>query len=238
MNGRLACEKTGTGAARTWAAPVVVAALACVLAGCDQATIPPGPIRHPPPPTLAPLVALKWNLWYEDPTGYASIFTDDFRFQFSAQSDSALVLLYGGNWSRDDESTAVQHLFAGFTDAHGTFHPAPSTIALEFVDERVYPDPAHADSTAEYAFAPVGAANLTVEVPGDSGRVIRFVVSAPQDFWFVRGDAARLRAGQAADSTRWYIRRWEELAPASDAAGSAGGDTIRTTWGRLKATYR
>jgi hypothetical protein len=181
---------------------------------------------------------MQRDLGYLGVLGYTALFTDDLRFQFSTQSDSVLVALYGGNWSWDDESAAAEHLYEGFVDAHGILHPAASSLAVDFVNARFYLDPEHPDSAAEYAFTPVAAANLTVEVPGDGGRTIRFVVSAPQDFWLVRGDAARLRAGQPADSTRWYIRRWEELAPASESPGPASGDTIRTTWGRLKASYR
>ncbi len=236
MSGRRAPEGAEAGTARTVAGLTAVAAFVCLVVGCDQATLPP-PIRHPLP-AREPLLALQWDLRYMDPIGYASLFTDDFRFQFSAQSDSALTAMYGGNWSRDDENAAAEHLFEGFMDAHGVFHPSPSNLAAEFVNEQVYPDPAHPDSSAEYLFVPVTVANLTADVPGDSGHVIRFVVRAPQDFWLVRGDAARLRAGQPADSTRWYIRGWQELAPASQAAGVASGDTIRTTWGRLKASYR
>jgi hypothetical protein len=163
---------------------------------------------------------------------------DDFRFRFSVQSDPALDALYGANWTIDDESMAIGHLFSGYTDIGGTSHPPASGITVSFVDDRYYADPAHADSAAYYVYAPVTATHLAVEVPGDSGRVVRYLANAPESFWLVRGDVARLRAGQPADSTRWYIRAWQELAPAADSAQVATGGVIPTTWGRLRGSYR
>src|SRR5713226_7679817 len=119
--------------------------------------------------------------------------------------------MYGGNWSRDDENAAAEHLFEGFMDAHGVFHPSPSNLAAEFVNEQVYPDPAHPDSSAKYLFVPVTVANLTADVPGDSVPVIRFVL-------LMRVDDARLRAGHPVDTSRWYIRVWQELALACNVA--------------------
>jgi hypothetical protein len=217
---------------------VTCAAITCLAAGCGQSTNPriwPPPGREPPPP---PLWAFQRAFEAAAQSQYDALFTDDFRFRFSVQSDPALDVMYGTNWTVDDESQAVRHLFDGYVDAEGTHHPPASGITVGFVNDQYFPDPEHADSAAQYLYAPVTAAHLTVDVPGDSERVLHYVASAPESFWLVRGDVAHLREGQPPDSTRWYIRAWQEQAPAADSAQAGTGGVIPTTWGRLRASYR
>ena len=208
----------------------------CVLGGCAQSTPPPPP--PPPPPPLecdAPLCRLRASYQYEVLSEYGRLFTADFRYTFSAQTDPDLVTTYANNWGKLDELESAKHLFAGFTNAQGEYLPAARGIDLAFLNERYFADPAHSDSTRYYAFAPVSEVDLAVEVPaGDSTTTYR--ASGPHNFYLVRGDAAVLDPDQAADSTRWYIRRWDDLAAA--APGPVGAAQANVSWGWLKARYR
>ncbi len=59
----------------------------------------------------------------------------------------------------------------------------------------------------------------------------------------MRGDAAVLRAGQVADSTRWYIHRWTDKSMAlvvRTPGPTAPANTMparSATWGAVKSVY-
>ena len=69
---------------------------------------------------------------------------------------------------------------------------------------------------------------------------IVYSINARQEFYLVRGDAAVLPTGATADTTRWYIRRWEDLAapPAGVRKGPVINPAAGTTYGKVKASYR
>lgn len=81
---------------------------------------------------------------------------------------------------------------------------------------------------------------LVITLPSGLGE---YEVSGMHSYSFVGGDAAHLGAGQATDSTRWFIRRWDDLT--SPVALRAGGRMAparvlpaqNTTWGAVKAQY-
>jgi len=218
--------------------PALLALVAAIaLAGCS--TPPPSaPSSGGGGATAAPLKALSRALTGKDALGYAAVFTQDFRFAFSSLADPGLFAQYEGHWGLGSEFGSARHLLSGYYDSHAVYHPPATNVAVTIVDDQYFVDPARPDSGAEYVLALVTRADLTVDVPNDSGRVLRSVASAPQAFWLVRGDVAKLEHSQPADAAHWYIRAWQDLAPSSQAGGTASGGVVPTTWGRLKAAFQ
>ncbi|MEP7029018.1 MAG: hypothetical protein ABI960_10520 [Candidatus Eisenbacteria bacterium] len=224
---------------------------ACLLAGCGGGA--KGTIGPPPPPPQVtkndtPANALQCFLEAYDQkldAPYAALFTSDFHFTFSADTDPSLVVQYGPNWSKDDEAQSATHLFHGFTSgATGTYLPGATHITMALNSVQFFDDPAHTDSTDSYKWATVARVVLAVEVPGNPDPQV-YNIDARQEFYLVRGDAAVLDAGQEARADRWYIRRWDDLstnlaAPARPAldAGDPPTPTRAATWGSLKSQYR
>jgi hypothetical protein len=175
---------------------------------------------------------------------YEKLFTKDFRFTFSSQSDPLLVAEYGNNWGKDDEIESTRHLFQGFTDDEGTFQEAATSITMTFILLLEQENPQHPDSTEHYKLMIAQPLVLAIGLSNDSG----FNVEARHEFYLVRGDAAVLDEGQDASTSRWYIYRWDDLSePISSPGGprlSTDGVGVRTlagftptTWGAAKATY-
>ena len=99
-------------------------------------------------------------------------------------------------------------------------------------------DASHPDSLAHYRKIVVTSMDLVTEVP-TSPEPTTYNASSRNEFWVVRGDAAVLASGQASDSTRWYLRRWDELATAvAVRKGPVINPGSATTIGRIKARYR
>jgi hypothetical protein len=190
------------------------------------------------------MLRFKATYEYQVVGDYEKLFSKDFRFTFSSQSDADLVARYGNNWGKDDEIESTRHLFQGFTDENGDAQPAATTITMTLPGIVDQDDPFHADSTEHYRVIAIPTLLLHIALANDAG----FDVSAPHTFYLVRGDAAVLDAGQEATATRWYIRRWDDLSPAIAAPGgpittaSEGGNALAafapSTWGAAKATYR
>ena len=173
----------------------------------------------------------------KDTTFYYGNLTNDFRFYFSAQSDPDLVVAYGQTWGLSFEKLTTQHLYEGFTDTGGNAQPRAVRIDSDFLSATVIPDPEHADSTRHYQIANVPTLAIVWEFEGDPNDVI--AIESNYAFLMVRGDVARLRAGQPRDSTRWYVRRIEDHSTASGAA-PIGRPTTRAaapTWGSIRAHY-
>ena len=147
---------------------------------------------------------------------YAKLLTDDFHFHFSQASDPVLVATYGDNWGRTDETTTVTHLFDGFTDPADVVIPGASTVAMTCANLQVAGDPAHPDSLDHYKKVVVPAMTLVIEVPG-TPEPTTYNVSSRQELYIVRGDAAVLASGQAAQADRWYLRRWDDFATINGA---------------------
>lgn len=224
----------------------LVLAAALAFAGCGKSATEPGtPL---PPVTITPEndtpanLMLRFEHAYEQKarSAYRGLFTADFRFHFSLDADPDLVLRYGTNWKRTDEDTAAAHLFSGFTTNLGESRAPASLIALTLSGAQFIGDPDHADSAAYYRLVLVPTLLLTLEIPNTAD----FEISAPHDFHLVRGDAAVLDASQAADSSHWYIRSWEDRTVSLGFAGRIRGDLAHplpaspTTWGKVKVDYR
>lgn len=231
--------------------PLLLAlALTLSLAGCgeDKATAPvPQPTPDPLPPGT-PLndtpanTLIRLERAYENQVldSYLALLTDDFRFEFSSQSDPTLVLQYGLNWGVDDESASTRHLYDGFTNEEGSYMPGAAGITMSLPGPQIINDPDYPDSAVYYKLVVVPAMSVLIDIQGNGS----YEIAAPQDIRLVRGDAAFLHSGQPADTTRWYVRRWtdkatslgarppERLAPAGVLPASSA------TLGFIKAMYR
>jgi hypothetical protein len=178
---------------------------------------------------------------------YGDLFTADFSFRFSIQADPALVAEYGTGWGVDDELASAGHLFAGFTSTEPPFDvfPPATAIAMTLVGTQFLDDASRPDSTRFYKYVAVPLVEMQITV-ASSGDPLVYEISAQHDFHLVRGDAAVLAAGQAADSLHWYIRRWDDRSPPpvglQARPGLAGAMRILpariSTWGSVKAMYR
>jgi hypothetical protein len=228
---------------------VLAAALALTVAGCgdndDPAPLQPEPVS--PLPSGTPLndtpqnTMIRFEVAYENQalTEYLALFTNDFSFRFSTQSDPALVSQFGSTWGVTRDSASTRHLFDGFTNEQGDFLPGASDITLSLAGPQFVADPDRPDSAAFYKLVIVPTIFLDLTISGGDG----YAIAAPHDFHLVRGDAAVLRPGQVADSTRWYLHRWTDksttlalIAPrrATPAHTMPARDA---TWGTLKALY-
>ncbi|HKQ59433.1 MAG TPA: hypothetical protein VJY35_16335 [Candidatus Eisenbacteria bacterium] len=205
------------------AALLVVAALAALaagsLSGCDGNGIVAFRLRdrlasQPPPPPPIPnspantLRLLEWALERRSISHYQRLFTEDYLFTFTSL-DSAGSEWRDSPWTRDDELNWAMKLFR-------------YTTRIDFQLDRnfvVHPDPAtpwdtrrrwHASIRTQYVFM----------IERSDGFMDEF--TGPTTFTLVRGDSAVIPAdlvarGVRPDSTRWYIRRWD------DESGLVGG---------------
>lgn len=177
---------------------------------------------------------------------YQQLFTSDFRFTFSSQSDPTLASQYqASGWGKDDEVESTSHLFTGFTQTESPFetYSPPSNIELtlngpQFLDDLIRPD-----SAAFYRYVIVPQVLLSITVI-KNGIETTYEIDAPHDLYLVRGDVALLDADQPATADRWYIYRWDDKSPAPPAAktpriSSLASETpaLSTSWGKFKAVY-
>jgi hypothetical protein len=219
----------------------MAAAALLLLAGCgDDETVDP---NLPPDNYISantPINAVRRVMaTYEarDRVSYLGNLTTDFGFRFSPASDPDLVVVYGDDWDKTFEDLSTRHLYEGFTDGLGTFHPKAVRIDSDFLAASVSPDPNHPDSTRHYQFVDVPLLGIVWELEGDPNEIIG--IESDYGFHVVRGDAAALGAGQPSDSLRWYVYRIEDFstAIAAPARGSASMPGSSYTWGAIRAAY-
>ena len=174
---------------------------------------------------------------------YELLFASNFRFTFSSQSDPGLVSQYGNNWGKDAEVTSTGNLFDGFTNDLGVSFAGASAITLSLDGASFIDDPTRPDSGAYYKYVIVPAINLSIEIPSLSGGdPTTFEISAPHDFYLVRGDVALLDVTQEATASRWYIYRWDDKSPPLAvtphlASLAPSAQPVHTSWGNLKGSY-
>jgi hypothetical protein len=218
-----------------------------VMAGCgggDKATqpvvppsdgLPAGTPAADSQPHLAQRLekTLEWKVEVE----YAKLLTNDFRYGFSVASDPVLVNQFP-NWGRTDELAAMTHLFHGFTNAYDEVVPGATSIDLALNGVQYTADPDHADSTAQYGRIIITNLDGTIVVPGAT-EPITYQISARHEFRVVRGDAGVLPDGAIADSTRWYLRRWDDLSTGiAYSKGPVINPATPHTFGSIRARYR
>ena len=200
--------------------------------------LPPGSDAPPladSPTHLVQRLAREWE--FQDLPEYGKLLTEDFHFRFSPLSDPLLVEQYP-NWELDDEMASTRHLFEGFTNAAAQVIPAVSRIELTLTGIAVEDDSAHADSTAHYRRVVVTNMSGTFQIPALPDPV-NYSLSSRQEFLVVRGDAAVVVGGVAGDSTRWYVRRWDDrAADPFDGRRNTIDSAVPKTFGAIKAQYR
>ncbi|MGH7723974.1 MAG: hypothetical protein ACREOU_00955 [Candidatus Eiseniibacteriota bacterium] len=231
---------------QAWRRSVVLVTIGFGLAsfGCGEDE-PTGPSegRDDTPVNSSPQGALgrmAWALENEDDVAYADLFTRDFTFRFSADTDPSLVLQYGLAFRRGSEIAFARHLFDGFTNVNGDSLGGSVAMSVDLNQVIMMDDPEYPDSTAHYRFASAPAVVAAIQVPRSS-QVVTVNLTGRQDFFLVRGDAAALTAGQEARSDRWYVRGWDDrsLAVAKRGGRDGRGSLVEpfSTWGRLKHEY-
>jgi hypothetical protein len=188
---------------------------------------------------------LRFEASYENQVlnEYEKLFTSNFRFTFSSQSDQNLVDRYGTNWGKDDEIESTSHLFDGFTNETGQFQGPASAITLSLAGAQFIDEPTQPDSGSFYKRVYVSPVSLRIEIAATEETI--YDIAAPHEFYLVRGDVALLDGTQEARADRWYVYRWDDKSPAIGttaavprlASLTSGMGPIRTTWGNLKSSY-
>jgi hypothetical protein len=204
-------------------------------------------ISSPPPvPNSAGgvLRLFEWAYNNRDYTVYRAVFSDDYRFAFSAL-DTAGNRYRGDTWTRNDELASAKNLF-----------DAASSITLQldksfalFTDTR----PGHGNTTYHKTIRTQVLLNIVTQ---DNSQIN---VQGKANFFLVRGDSAVIPTdlGLPPDSNRWYIDRWEDetagsllsqalarldgrghvVLPARQAAKNGAQDYFDATWGWVKIIY-
>lgn len=255
---------------RPWPRSMAAALLLAVSTGCFNPFSPRiaperGTSSPPPSPVSAAevveLFAWCWNnRAYQE---YREIFTDDFRFQLSAQ-DTAGQGGRGDFLTRTEELETALHLFV---EGNASEPPARS-ISLEISRPLIeLPDSRHDPANRVFKAEPWHKEIATeVVLRIDAGEQV-FNVLGRAKFFLVRGDSALIPpdlVGFRPDSTRWWIERWEDqteggngarapriearaagapaplarrVASRSNAGIKAGAPERMLTWTRLKLGY-
>ena len=221
------------------------ASMLVVLSGCGSGSdIPTDPLTKPIPPDapaadspahLIERMELTWER--KDEASYALLLTSDFRYHFSPAADPLLADLYGDNWSRIDEMASITHLFHGFTNSNDVQIPAASRIDLTLSGVSVGQDFEHPDSTVHYRKCVITTLDATIEVPDLTG-VVTYQIGSRHELYLVRGDAGLVPPGASADSTRWYVRRWDDMAANTSSKFPVINPLSASTLGKLRATFR
>ena len=192
------------------------------LAGCFNPFSPRiAPILGASKPAPAPVSAsgvlrlFEWCYNNKAIDEYREIFSDDYRFYFSAL-DSAGAEWRDTPYTREDELISATNLFVGGSAAE----PPASSIRLSF-DRNflVYPDRYYLRYPDNTQRDPAGIwhkeirTTVTLQIGTDDGNSLE--IKGHATFYMVRGDSAlipeemRLK-GFGPDPSRWYIRRWDD----------------------------
>lgn len=148
----------------------------------------------------------------------AGLLAGDFHFTTSDARMAALI----HEVSRERELQVASNIFNGHIQDGKVVMPAADSVLFTVDGFTENADPEHPDSTGHYRVVAVTRFATIIKVPD---RKDFMSVPALHVFHVVRGDAAVLASGQAADSTRWYIRRWlEDVSGLATALGQVEGD--------------
>jgi hypothetical protein len=196
---------------------VFACAVGCsiALAGCshlDRSPTRPGPAVSAARTPIEALRLFESSWEGRSIESYELLFTEDFRFAFATSDTSGNAYLERG-FRREDELACARHLFQGGR----ADQPAASRITMD-LDHilNVFPD-SRPGKTHPWHVEVFSRVVLSVDYAGfGSDRI-----DTSARFFLVRGDSAAippdLVARLPADSTRWYIERYEE----ENASGSA-----------------
>ena len=195
------------------------------LFGCGDHGTPTQPTpTDAAPAAVSPAAALRRMEWLFDNRSvdaYRTLLTDDFRF-YCSPTDSAGSPWRGTPWTRADELLFATHFLVG-----GGSEPPATSVQLT-LDKNlfVYTDP-------EFPWDAAGRwhknirSTLLLRVGQDNGGT--FELQGHANFCLVRGDSAAipeelLLHGVGRDSTRWYLRRWDDET-------AQGGGSLRAVQG-------
>jgi hypothetical protein len=227
------------------AAALLFAAALALGAGCgtepDSKPQPPAGLQ--PPNDTPQNTILRFIAAYEGKktAEYRALFTGDFKFSFSNAADPTLANKWITGWSAADESISAHNLFQGGTNLDGIYQQPATSIDLIFSRTSPVGDVGAPDTTKYKVLETFVDAVVVVPPEPPATDALRYVVTNNfHRIFLVRGDAANgLRADQPADSTHWYIWKWnDETAGTPGAPGTASEATADATWGGLKAAYR
>ncbi len=205
-----------------------------------------------PKPTSAPGVLRLFEWCYNNKAiaEYREIFSADYQFFFSPR-DSAGAEWRGTPFRREDELISATQLFVGGTSGE----PPARSINLKFDPNFfVYPDPDFTyfpEPNRTVPRDPLGRwhknirTTVNLRIGTEDGSSIEILGHA--NFYMVRGDSADIPEelkllGFRPDSTRWYIRRWDDETAseggtlAASPAREAGRTAVR--WGAPGGVYR
>jgi hypothetical protein len=210
------------------------------LAGCSSghwplplAPVPTLPAVHDPPrfaTTPQDVATLLRAAWVgRDTAQYRRLFTGDYEFTLMDIEQADAPPLH-----RDDELRIAGHLFATGTSSEPSLRRidlAWNSLVVPVSDQRPGKTaPFHQEFTVQ------------ATLKADLGEAIWYV-QGQQRLFVVRGDSADVTHGFPADSTHWYLERWEEGASSSGGAIVSRGGTLDTqptarhTWSQLKILY-
>ena len=182
----------------------ILLALAGALAHARPSTSVP-PVNQPLVGPQAALERLADAYRDRSPDSVLSNLTLDYRFHSLGMGDSLLKFTLGSD--REAEAGVIRGMLNGVIRNGDTLMAAADSVGMNIdgISEGV--DPEHPDSTQHYRV-------LTVRLFQFGVRTTRGIrldsATGINIFHVVRGDAALLPDGQAADSLRWYVRRWLE----------------------------
>ncbi len=232
---------TSRGRAVRWilyAAIVSVALTTLACGGKDHVTAPTPAPGAPPPAADSPtgvVRRLEWAWQHRDSVRVADVLPGEFEFVF-ALMDSA------GNPSREpplDRSgmlCATGQLFVG-----GGARPRASSISLHFDPTlNATPDSRPGKNPGWHKEILSGVDLQIVLQDGSAFEVTGFAA-----FFVVRGDSAAIppdlaARGVTADSTRWFIERWNDESISSGARARPADPKPASpiTWGDVLELYR
>ena len=224
---------------------LLAVAISCwMIAGCGPSfkSGDPHPLPPSPPSNSTPHGAAARLLYmYESKRAaeYWGMFTGDFTFEFSSNTDPTLVQQYSTGWFKNDERESSAHLFGGYTPPGGQPLPAATTIDINLaVDQPTDDNTSGTDPKTHKVLATRVDGSVTVPEQGTEPLTFT-IVNNYNIFYLVRGDVAvNLDTNQPADSTHWYIYRWVDLSQATPSPAKGPMAAQSATWGRVKALYR
>jgi hypothetical protein len=172
---------------------------------------------------------LEWAYNNRSISEYGRLFTDDYRFAYSAL-DRYGVPYRQTPWTQEDEIISATKLFQG----GGATQPAAASITLVLDRNfQVRDDPRPGKNAEWHKYIRTSVSLKILDANGS-----QVIVNGFANFFVVRGDSAVIpeelvQKGFAPDSSRWYIERWEDdTATGAVIAGPAAarGRPPRREW--------